>query len=100
MRVTAESTANLGTTKVKNVCFIITYSQCDISHLSRAEFADIIVDAWVAVGSTQWAGISEAHGKGDSHFHTANKLSTRSRWRAVGMLENSKYLSKYCVSVA
>jgi hypothetical protein len=47
MRVTAESTANLGTPKVKNVCFIITYGQCDISHLSRAEFADIIVDAWV-----------------------------------------------------
>jgi hypothetical protein len=47
MRVTAESTANSGTPKVKNVFFIIIYSQCDISRLSRAEFADIIVDAWV-----------------------------------------------------
>jgi hypothetical protein len=47
MRVSAESTANSGTPKVKNVCFVITYGQCDISRLSRAEFADIIVDAWV-----------------------------------------------------
>jgi hypothetical protein len=48
MRVTAESTANSGTPKeIKDVRFIITYGQCDISHLSRAEFADIIVDAWV-----------------------------------------------------
>jgi hypothetical protein len=46
MRVTAESTANSGIPKVKNVFFIISYGQCDISHLSRAEFADIIVDAW------------------------------------------------------
>jgi hypothetical protein len=47
MRVTTESTANSGTPKVKNVCFIIAYSQCDISHLSRAEFADITGEAWV-----------------------------------------------------
>jgi hypothetical protein len=47
MRVTTESTANSGTPTVKDVCFIITYSRCDISHLSRAEFADIIVEAWV-----------------------------------------------------
>ena len=46
MRVMAESTANSGTPKVKNICFVITYGHCDISHLSRAEFADIIVDAW------------------------------------------------------
>jgi hypothetical protein len=45
MRVMAESTANSGTPKVKNVC-LITYSQRDILHLPRAEFADIIVDAW------------------------------------------------------
>jgi hypothetical protein len=85
MRVTTESTASSGTPKVKNVCFIITYSQCDISHLSRAEFADIIFEAWVG-RSTQYVGISEAHGKGGSHFHTAKKLSTRSRWRAIGKL--------------
>ena len=59
MRVTAESTANLGTTKVKNVCFIITYSQCDISHLSRAEFADIIVDAWVALSGREFRWLVE-----------------------------------------
>jgi hypothetical protein len=70
MRVTAESTANSGTPKVNNVCFIINYSQCDISHLSRAEFADIIVDTWVG-RSTQWVGILEAHGKDSSHLHTA-----------------------------
>ena len=74
MRVRAESTANSGTPKVKNVSFIITNSQCDISHLSRSEFADIIVDAWVR-RSTRWGGggISEAHEKGgiNSHFHMA-----------------------------
>jgi hypothetical protein len=47
MRVTAESTANSGTPKVENVCFVITYGQYYILHLSRAEFGDIIVDAWV-----------------------------------------------------
>jgi hypothetical protein len=41
----------------------ITNRECDISHLSRAEFADIIVDAWVG-RSTQWVGISETNGKG------------------------------------
>ena len=92
MRVRAESTAKSGTPKVKNVSFIITNSQCDISHLSIAEFADIIVDAWVR-RSTQWVGISEeAHEKGGiySHFHMAKKLSTRSSWRAIGKLEKSK----------
>ena len=73
--VRAQSTAFSGTAKVKNNCFIITYSQCDISHLSRAEFADIIVGAWV--------GISEAHEKGRSHFHVAKnrggELSESSR---------------------
>ena len=47
MRVTAESTANSGTPKLKNVCFIISNGHCDISHLSRTEFADIIIDACV-----------------------------------------------------
>ena len=89
MQVTAESTANSGIPKVNNVCFIINYSQCDISHLSRAEFADIIVDTWVG-RRTQWVGILEAHGKGSSHFHIAKKLSTRSMWRAVRKLENRK----------
>ena len=89
MRVRAESTANSGTPKVKNVLFVITNSQCDISHLSREEFADIIVDAWVR-RSTQWVGNSEAYAKGGSHFHTAKKLSTRSRWRAIGKLEKCK----------
>ena len=73
----------------------ITNSECDISHLSRAEFADIIVDAWVG-RSTQWVGISEANGKGGiysiySHFHMAKKLSARSSWRAIGKLEKSKF---------
>jgi hypothetical protein len=77
MRVRTETTANSGTPKVMNVCFIITYSQCDISHLSRAEFADIIVDAWVG-RSTQWVGISEAHEKTGSHFNMAkNRYAVR-----------------------
>ena len=90
MRVRAESTANSGTPKVKNVRFIITNSQCDISHLPRAEFADIIDDAWVR-RSTQWVGISEADEKGGiySHFHMAKKMSRRSSWRAIGKLEKS-----------
>ena len=89
MRVRAESTANSGTPKVKRLIFI-TNSQCDISHLSRAEFADIIVEAWVRRG-TQWVGISEAREKGGiySHFHMAKKMSTRSSWRAIGKLEKS-----------
>jgi hypothetical protein len=79
MRVRAESTANSGTPKVKNVC-LITNSQFHISHLSRAEFADIIVDARVERSTlAEWVGISEAHEKGGSHFHMAKKLSTRSR---------------------
>jgi hypothetical protein len=84
-----ESTANLGTPKVKNVCFVITYGQCDISHLFRAEFADIIADALVG-WSNKYLGKSDAHGKVGSHFHTAKQLSTKSRWRAIGKLEKSK----------
>ena len=46
MRVMAESTTNLGTPnlgtpKVTNICFIITYSQCDILRLSRAELLSL-----------------------------------------------------------
>ena len=80
LHVTAESTANSDTPKVKNVCFIITYSQCDISRLSRAEFADIIVDAWVG-RSTQWVGISEAHEKGGSTnaCRRSNKVAQASK---------------------
>ena len=64
MRVRAESTANSSTPKViKERLNFITNSECDISHLSRAELADIIVDAWVRRG-TEWVGISEANGKG------------------------------------
>ena len=43
--VMAESTDNSGSPKVKNVC-LISYSQCDVLCLPRAEFADIIVNAW------------------------------------------------------
>jgi hypothetical protein len=35
-------------------------------------------------------GNSEAYAKGGSHFHTAKKLSTTSRWRAIGKLEKCK----------
>ena len=92
MRVRSESTANSGTySEDKEPLIFITNSQCDILHLSRAEFSDIIVDAWVR-RSTQWVGISEAHEKGGiySHFHMAKKLSTRSSWRAIGKLEKSE----------
>ena len=84
-----------GYSEGKERLIFITNSQCDISHLSRAEFADIIVDAWVG-WSTQWVGISEANGKGGiysiyTHFHMAKKLSARSSWRAIGKLEKSKF---------
>jgi hypothetical protein len=47
----------------KERLIFVTNNQCDISHLFRVEFADMIVDAWVR-RSTKWVGISEAHEKG------------------------------------
>ena len=45
MQAMAETTANSGPPKQESV-YLITYSQSDSSQLSRAEFANIIVDAW------------------------------------------------------
>ena len=81
----AESTAKSGTPKLRSV-YLITFSQCDSSHLSRAEFENIIVDAW---HSRYRARICrcvvslEAHENGGSHFHMAIKLTATSRWRAI-----------------
>jgi hypothetical protein len=89
----AESTANSGTPKLRSV-YLITFSQCDSSHLSRAEFANIIVDAWHSRSRArmcQWVVSLEAHENGGSHFHMAIKLTATSRWRAIRKLVDTKY---------
>ena len=89
----AESTANSGTPKLRSV-YLITFSQCDSSHLSRAEFANIIVDAWHSRSRAricQWVVSLEAHENGGSHFHMAIKLTATSRWRAIRKLIDTKY---------
>ena len=89
----AESTANSGTPKLRSV-YLTTFSQCDSSHLSRAEFANIIVDAWHSRSRAricQWVVSLEAHENGGSHFHMAIKLTATSRWRAIRKLIDTKY---------
>ena len=93
----AETTANSGLPKQRSV-YLITYSQCarDSSQLSRAEFANIIVDAWHSrsrsrITQCQWAVSLEAHQDGGNHFHMAIKLSSTSRWQAIRKLVDNKY---------
>lgn len=64
--------------------FLITYSQCDASGLTKADFARLIVDAWKTCYRckiVQWVVSEEEHQNGGHHFHMAIKLSTKSRWR-------------------
>ena len=87
------NTANSGPPKQKSV-YLITYSHCDSSQLSRAEFANIIVDTWHSRSRsriTQWAVSLEAHQDGGNHFHMAIKLSSTSRWQAIRKLVDNKY---------
>lgn len=89
----AELTANSGGPKQRSV-YLITYSQCGSSHLSRAQFADIIVDAWRSNSRSrilQWVVSLEAHQNGGSHFHMALKLSTTSRWQAIRRFVDNKH---------
>ena len=89
----AQSAANSGDPKQRSV-YLITYSQCDSSHLSRAQFADIIVDAWHSRSRSrilQWVVSLESHQNGGSHFHMAIKLSTTARWRAIRKFVDNKH---------
>ena len=88
----ADSTSNSAIPKLRSV-YLITYSQCDSSNLSRAGFADVIVNAWHSHSRsmiTQWVVSLEGHQNG-THFHMAIKLSTTSRWRAIRKFVDSKY---------
>ena len=89
----AELTANSRGPKQRSV-YLITYSQCDSSHLSRTQFADIIVDAWHSISLSkilQWVVSLESHQNGGSHFHMAIKLNTTSRWRAIRRFVDNKH---------
>ena len=86
----AELTANLRGPKKRSV-YLITYRQCDSSHLSRTQFADIIVNAWHSNSRSkilQWVVSLESHHNGGSHFHMAINLSTTSRWQAIRFVDN------------
>ena len=71
--------------------YLITYSQCDASGLTTAEFAKVILDSWKACYRcrvVQWVVSEEFHQNGERHFHMAIKLSTKSRWlRARNFIE-------------
>ncbi|CAB3999311.1 hypothetical protein BSL78_20361 [Paramuricea clavata] len=66
--------------------YLITYSQCGNSGLSRQAFAQIILDAWndsCLSRIIQWVVSEEMHQDGGKHFHMALKLDKKTRWLAV-----------------
>ena len=89
----AEATANSIPPKQRSV-YLITYSQCDSSQLSKLQFANIIVDSWHSRSRsriTQWAVSLEAYQDGGHYFHMAIKLSSTCRLRAIRKYVESKY---------
>lgn len=85
--------ANSNRPKQRSI-YLITYSQCDISQLSRQEFADLIIHAWHSRSRSkiiQWAVSLEAHNNGGNHFHMVIKLNRVSRWLAIRNLVDSSY---------
>ena len=63
--------------------YLITYSQCDASGLTKADFAKVILDSWKACYRcrvVQWVASQELHQNGGRHFHMAIKLNTKCRW--------------------
>ena len=63
--------------------FLITFSQCDASGLTKPDFAKVIVNAWKSCHRSkvlQLVVSEEQHQNGGRHFHMAIKLNTKSRW--------------------
>ena len=74
--------------------YLITFSQCDSSQLSRVQFAEVIVEAWHTCSRSkiiQWVVSLEAHENNGNHFHMAIKLSSPARWLKVRKFVDDKY---------
>ena len=74
--------------------YLITFSQCDSSQLSRVEFAHLIVEAWHACSRSkiiQWVVCLESHESSGNHFHMAIKLSSPARWIKIRNFVDKKY---------
>ena len=89
----AMSTAKTGSPSHRSV-YLITFSQCDSSQLSRLQFAEVIVEAWHTCSRSkiiQSVVSLEAHENSDNHFHMAVKLSFPARWLKVRKFVDNKY---------
>ena len=89
----AMSAAKTGSPSHRSV-YLITFSQCDSSELSRVQFAELIVEAWHACSRSkiiQWVVSLEAHENSGNHFHMAIKLSSPARWLKVRNFVDDKY---------
>ena len=74
--------------------YLITFSQCDSSELSRVQFAELIVEAWHTCSRSkiiQWVVSLEAHENCGNRFHMAIKLSSPARWLKVRNFVDDKY---------
>ena len=89
----AMSAAKTGSPSHRSV-YLITFSQCDSSELSRVQFAELIVEAWHTCSRSkiiQWVVSLEAHENSGNHFHMAIKLSSPARWLKVRNFVDDKY---------
>ena len=89
----AMSAAKTGSPNHRSV-YLITFSQCDSSELSRVQFAELIVEAWHTCSRSkiiQWVVSLEAHENSGNHFHMAIKLSSPARWLKVRNFVDDKY---------
>ena len=74
--------------------YLITFSPCHSSQLSRVEFAHLIVEAWHACSRSniiQWVVCLESHETSGNHFHMAIKLSSPARWLKIRNFVDKKY---------
>ena len=89
----AMAAAKTGSPSHRSV-YLITFSQCDSSELSRVQFAELIVEAWHTCSRSkiiQWVVSLEAHENSGNHFHMAIKLSSPARWLKVRNFVDDKY---------
>ena len=89
----AMSAAKTGSPSHRSV-YLITFSQCDSSELSRVQFAELIVKAWhkcLRSKIIQWVASLEAHENSGNHFHMAIKLSSPARWLKVRNFVDDRY---------